>query len=237
MAGTPVESDAQSKPKKKPASARTPTPKPQASEEPKATPEPGEKTTRTGTYAPNATIATGDIREFSAQPAGVKKIIESSLALAARNLTYKYGSAEPEQGGLDCSGFVYHVLREHGFAQVPRDSRGLYSWVRKAREFRAVVSRKEDTFELEELLPGDLLFWTGTYAMDQDPPVTHVMIYLGTEKAGGGRIMIGSSDGRSYHGEKRNGVSVFDFTLPPAAQNGETRATFIGYARVPGLRD
>ena len=63
------------------------------------------------------------------------------------------------------------------------------------------------------------------------------MIYLGTEKATGGKIMVGSSDGRSYRGLRRNGVSVFDFTLPRAVAGGEQRSTFIGYARIPGLRD
>lgn len=186
-----------------------------------------------GPAEPNATIATAEIREFPAQPGGVRKLIESCLALTARNLTYTFGSADPERGGLDCSGFVYYVLREHGFAQVPRDARGIYAWARRAGKFRAVVSRKADSFEFDELLPGDLLFWTGTYALDQDPPVSHVMIYLGTEKSGGGRIMAGSSDGRSYRGKKRNGASVFDFTLPRA----DSPATFIGYARIPGLRD
>ena len=187
--------------------------------------------------APNAVISPEEILEFHAQPAGVRKLIESSLALAAQNLTYTYGSADPAKGGLDCSGFIYYVLRQHGLTQVPRDSSGLYMWVRKARGFRAVISRKPDSFEMDELLPGDLLFWIGTYATDHDPPVTHTMLYLGTEKSGGAKIMIGSSDGRTYHGQKRNGVSVFDFTMPRTPTAGEQRATFIGYARIPGLRD
>ena len=187
--------------------------------------------------APNATIAPEDIVEFHAQPAGVRKLIESSLGLAGQNLTYTYGSADPASGGLDCSGFIYYVLRQHGLTQVPRDASGLYVWVRKAGKFRAVISRKPDSFEMDELLPGDLLFWVGTYATDHDPPVTHAMIYLGTERAGGAKIMIGSSDGRAYHGQKRNGVSVFDFTMPRTPIAGEQRATFIGYARIPGLRD
>ena len=231
LATAPVEGLAQARARKQAAPARTAT-----VNEPDAPAEKA-KAGDAGAQAPNATIAPEDIREFKTQPAGVRQLLEACLALAQRDLTYTYGSADPAQGGMDCSGFVHYALRQHGFAQVPRDARGLYSWVRKAREFRAVVSRQAESFEFDELLPGDLLFWTGTYAMEQDPPVTHVMIYLGTEKAGGGRIMIGSSDGRSYHGLKRNGVSVFDFTLPRAAQNGETRATFIGYARIPGLRD
>ena len=187
--------------------------------------------------APNATIAPEDIVEFHVQPAGVRKLIETSLSLAGQNLTYTYGSADPASGGLDCSGFIYYVLRQHGLTQVPRDASGLYMWVRKAGKFRAVISRKPDSFEMDELLPGDLLFWIGTYATDHDPPVTHTMIYLGTEKASGAKIMIGSSDGRAYRGQKRNGVSVFDFTMPRTPVAGDQRATFIGYARIPGLRD
>ena len=187
--------------------------------------------------APNASISPDDIVEFHAQPAAVRKLIESGLDLARQNLTYTFGSADPAGGGMDCSGFIYYLLRHHGFAQAPRDSSGLYVWVRQAHGFRAVISRKTDSFEMDELLPGDLLFWTGTYATDHDPPVSHVMIYLGTEKVGGGKIMIGSSDGRTYHGQKRNGVSVFDFRMPRTPANGDSRSTFIGYARIPGLRD
>ena len=72
---------------------------------------------------------------------------------------------------------------------------------------------------------------------DNDPTVTHTMLYLGTEKSSGAKTMTGSSDGRTYRGTKRNGVSVFDFTMPRIPSGGEQRATFIGYARIPGLRD
>ncbi len=186
---------------------------------------------------PNVAIAPEELLEFRAQPAGVRKLIESSLDLARQNLPYVFGSADPANGGFDCSGFVHYVLRQHGLTQVPRDSSGLYMWVRKARGFRAVISRKPDSAEMDELLPGDLLFWIGTYATDHDPPVTHTMIYLGTEKSTGAKVMIGSSDGRTYHGAKRNGVSVFDFTMPRSPIANEQRTTFIGYARIPGLRD
>ena len=47
---------------------------------------------------------------------------------------------------------------------------------RKTGKFQAVISRNENTFELEELKPGDLLFWTGTYEVEKDPPITHTMI-------------------------------------------------------------
>lgn len=186
--------------------------------------------------APNATLAPEDLVEFGSQPAAVKRLLESALELSRRNLVYLYGSDDPANGGMDCSGFVHYLLRQHGFTNSGRDSSSQYVWVRRAREFRAVVSRSSDSFELGELLPGDLLFWTGTYTVIRDPPITHVMIYLGTEKATGARVMVGSSDGRTYRGRKRNGVSVFDFTLPRASGGVEPRATFVGYGRIPGLR-
>jgi cell wall-associated NlpC family hydrolase len=40
-----------------------------------------------------------------------------------------------------------------------------------------------DSFELDDLKPGDLLFWRGTYNIDRDPPYhAHRLIYLGQEK-------------------------------------------------------
>lgn len=215
--------------------AASPTPSPKA-KKPDREPEP-EDPPHSGT-APNVSISPEELIEFDAQPAAVKKLIESSLALAGQNLTYTYGSGDPANGGLDCSGFIYHVLRQQGFTQMPRTSSSQYTWVRHARGFRSVISRKTDTFELDELLPGDLLFWTGTYATPNDPPISHVMLYLGTEKSTGTRVMVGSSDGRPYRGQKRTGVGVFDFLLPRTPVAGDQRITaFVGYGRIPGLRE
>jgi peptidoglycan DL-endopeptidase CwlO len=63
------------------------------------------------------------------------------------------------------------------------------------------------------------------------------MIYLGKQKDSGKPIMVGSSDGRTYLGEKRFGVSVFDFKTPPvreASVSGKA-PRFVGYAKIPGL--
>ena len=167
----------------------------------------------------------------------MRKITDTALELTTRNLEYKYGSADPSDGGMDCSGFVFYVLTQNGVPDVPRDSSQQYVWLRKAGNFKAVNSRKEDTFELNELAPGDLLFWTGTYSVERDPPITHAMIYLGRKKGTNQRIMAGASDGRTYEGESRYGVSVFDFKIPKPAKTNEGRMTpnFIGYGHIPGL--
>ena len=187
-----------------------------------------------------ASLNPDQLQEFDAQPPKVQELIRDSLGLTERNLGYKYGSADPDQGGMDCTGFIYYVLSSAGFRDVPRQSSDQYLWVRKDSDFHAVLSRNPDTFELKELQPGDLLFWSGTYAVDRDVPISHVMIYLGLEKGTGKPVMVGSSDGRSFDGKQRYGVSVFDFRLPSGQPNKSDPGLvprFEGYAPIPGLRD
>jgi peptidoglycan DL-endopeptidase CwlO len=169
----------------------------------------------------------------------VRKIVDLALELTKQDLTYKYGSADPSNGGMDCSGFVYYVLTQNGVRDVPRDSAGQYVWVRKAGNFRAVISRNGDTFELDGLKPGDLLFWTGTYSIERDPPITHSMIYLGRARDSDHRIMVGASDGRSFDGKQRFGVSIFDFKLskPKADKDTKLSPLFVGYGSIPGFSD
>lgn len=189
------------------------------------------------TPAPNATLSSAEIAGYESYPPEVRKMIDLALSLTSQNLDYKYGSADPANGGMDCSGFIYYVLSKSGMSDVPRDAREQYAWVRKAGKFQAVLAHSDDTFELDALKPGDLLFWSGTYSVDRDPPITHTMIYLGREKATNHRIMVGASDGRTYKGQSRFGVSVFDFKVSRAKATEDNRPgpAFVGYARIPGL--
>jgi cell wall-associated NlpC family hydrolase len=211
---------------------------------PSATPENAEQSgsgagSNPETSAPMATIKPESVREFSEQPAEVQSLIRNSLALTEQNLSYKYGSADPATGGMDCSGFIYYVLSNAGYKDVPRDSAGQYEWVRKNSDFHSVLSRSGDSFELNDLRTGDLLFWSGTYKVDREIPITHVMIYLGKEKSTDKPVMVGATDGRSYNGIRRFGVSVFDFKMPSGQPNKDDpglTAKFEGYASIPGLR-
>lgn len=184
-----------------------------------------------------ATLPPERIVGYDSYSAESKRVLDLALDLTRRNLDYKYGSADPAAGGMDCSGFVFYVLNQAGVRDVPRDSSQQYVWLRKLGTFRAVNSVKDDTFELDEVKPGDLLFWTGTYNIERDPPITHAMIYLGREAGNNRRVMVGASDGRTYGGEARYGVSVFDFKLsqPPRDNDAKIHPRFIGYAHVPGI--
>jgi cell wall-associated NlpC family hydrolase len=173
-----------------------------------------------------------DLRGFHNNPPEVQELLTAALELTERNLGYLYGSADPERGGMDCSGTIYFLLQKMGVSDVPRSASQQYVWVRKSDAFQPVVSTSMDSFELDALKPGDLLFWTGTYSVDVDPPVTHTMIYLGRARSDGRQLMVGASDGRTFRGAKKYGVSVFDFVIPkPNGKNPMSR--FIGYAQIP----
>ncbi len=181
---------------------------------------------------PVVTLATADLQDFEHQPPQVQRLIQSALELTKRNLRYKFGSADPSTGGIDCSGVIQYLLTQAGLTDVPRDSTGFYLWAEKAGALQKVRPESLDDPSLAELRPGDMMFWEGTYDVKRDPPISHIMIYLGREKQTGLPVMFGSSDGRTYAGIRRNGVSVFDFKLPKAT----SKAKFVGYARVPNLQ-
>jgi cell wall-associated NlpC family hydrolase len=225
--------------RKKVSPTPTPSESPSATETPSASPAQTSERARGKNGWPNVSLSPDQIEGYENNPPRIRQILDAGLALTKQNLGYTYGSADPKNGGMDCSGFIYYVLQQNGFPDVPRDSSQQYVWVRKSGHFNAVLSRKDDSFELDDLKPGDLLFWCGTYNIDRDPPITHTMIYLGREKRTNKRVMIGSSDGRTYDGKQRWGVSVFDFKLPPPPKSGDAKISpvFVGYGRIPGLSE
>lgn len=148
--------------------------------------------------------------------------------MTQKKLTYQYGSADPKNGGMDCSGTIYYLLQQYGQKNVPRQSDEMYAWVMTHGKFYSVKDNTFDSPDFAHLQPGDLLFWTGTYEIKRALPVTHVMLYLGKNQ-NNQPLMFGASDGRTYQGKKIWGVSVFDFLLP--AKNSKSR--FIGYSCIP----
>ena len=193
---------------------------------PKKSPEP--------TAAGFSSDAIADSQSYSPE---VRKIADLSLELAGKNLSYKYVSADPANGGMDSSGFISYVLSKSGINDVPRDARQQYVWVRKAGNFQAVLAQRDDTFELDALKPGDLLFWASNYGVSREPEITQTMIYLGRDKATKQRLMIGASETQRPKGRARPGVGVFELKVARTAPKGNKEAgpVFVGYGHIPGL--
>lgn len=181
------------------------------------------------TQAP-APVSVSYLNEFKSASPRTQTLISDALNLSKRRLRYQYGSADPNNGGMDCSGTIYYLLKGYQQKQIPRQSDQMYRWVKKKGKFYPVKSRRFNAKEFSHLKPGDLLFWTGTYPVKRKHQITHVMLYLGKSKQGN-RLMFGASNGRTYKYKRNHGVSVFDFYLPSL----KSKSRFIGYGCIPNV--
>ncbi len=179
---------------------------------------------------PPMEISSDDIVGFNDYPRDVKKLISDALAISAQHLPYRFGSDNPDNNGLDCSGAITYLLKESAISDVPRQADQIYQWAWENGEFSAVNSKRIGSFEFSKLKPGDLLFWSGTYPVQRDTDVTHVMMYIGRDKQNR-PLMFGASASRYFKGKPQDGVGVFSFNMP----SGKTKARFLGYACVPHL--
>ena len=113
----------------------------------------------------------GQVSPGSGLPPGAAMGDGSYAALIAEGekylgFPYVWGGSTP-QTSFDCSGFVCWVYTQSGVYNLPRTTAaGIYNQC-------AIVPR-------EEARPGDLIFFTQTYACDG--PVSHVGIYVGGGK-------------------------------------------------------
>lgn len=101
---------------------------------------------------------------------------------------YRFGS-NGEGGKYDCSSFLVEAARRGGVGNLPRTSRDQFEYL---RDHGMVWTR--DMRGWGRLMPGDLVFYSGTYSHGDDNPISHVMIY-----AGGGRVVGAQSSGVGYH--------------------------------------
>jgi cell wall-associated NlpC family hydrolase len=185
-----------------------------------------------------AMIETKDLIGFSELSSGRQELVESAIAVARQFpwLPYRYGGADPETGGFDCSGAMYYVMTRVGL-NPPRTATGQYFWLRDHERLHSVPyeATTADHSSLAWLRPGDLLFWS------TDPPadhtkvvnIAHVAMYLGREKKDGLQVMANATDGRSYRGIKANGYGVYDFRL----SHEGSKSRLVGYGPPPGMTD
>lgn len=174
-----------------------------------------------------------ELAEYESLPIGRKRMIELALNLARDSpwLPYLAGGSAPSDGGFDCSGAISYLLRKAGLTP-PRSSAAQAEWLRKHHRLHEVAADAVDlkSPSLVALRPGDLLFWAVS-ATPGTIRVHHVAMYLGTAAKDGRPLMINSTDGRSYRGQKADGYGLSDFRVPKP----ESLSKLVSYGPPPGM--
>jgi hypothetical protein len=164
-------------------------------------------------------------------PPRTKAMLEFGLKsfTAHPQVPYKTGSATLTEG-MDCSGAMVFLLAQLDVTP-PRSSSAMHDWLSKRKDFTVVPAdaRNADHPIYQKLQPGDLIFWAPDLpAVSPAPKASHVHMFLGRESRDKHPVMIGSSDGRSYRGQKRSGFGIVDFKVP--APGSKTRIIGFGPA-------
>jgi hypothetical protein len=119
---------------------------------------------------------------------------------------------------LDSSGFVQYAYKTIFGIQLPRESIGQYRYLFSKNLILNTPKRETGEIDQEELnrnlKKGDLLFWINTHSdipTDRNPPISHVMIYLGKSKLGN-HIMVGVGSKGIGKNTDSGGVDLYLFS-------------------------
>jgi len=127
---------------------------------------------------------------------------------------------EPRSWAMDCSNTARYIYKAAANIQLPRTASDQYYYLhlqKKAWDVPQASNGFADVnFLKDNLKPGDLLFWENTYKPERQPPITHVMVFLGKNDKGQW-VMAGSQTGRGGEHNRRHGgpdIYVFNPTQP-----------------------
>ena len=177
-------------------------------------PEPSESSTKTP-------------KESSGKKSGptLTQLRNEAHALAGKKLTYVFGAANPDSGGLDCSATIQYLLTRIGVRDVPRTSYDQYYWLKRKNLLDDVYASKSASSKLlKKLSPGDLIFWGGTWKSGHR--VSHVMLYMGYDPSAEKHYVFGARS-KSTTGLTGSGVDIFELDTE--------RGRLVAHGKIPGL--
>jgi len=166
------------------------------------------------------------------------RFMQEARQLSDQGLEYNEDWRPPGESHawtMDCSNTSRYLYKVTTGLELPRTASDQYYYLHlqnKAWDVPQASNGYADVSYLREnLKPGDLLFWENTYRPERQPPITHVMVFLGTNDKGQW-IMVGSQSSRGGAHNRRNGgpdIYVFD---PCKPSGGYT--TWLGLVRHQG---
>jgi cell wall-associated NlpC family hydrolase len=118
------------------------------------------------------------------------RFLTEARTLASHGIGYNQSwrpDGESHSWTMDCSNTSRYLYQVTAGIQLPRTASDQYYYLHlqnKAWDVPTVANGFADcNFLRSNLKPGDLLFWENTYRPDRQPPITHVMIFLGILRA------------------------------------------------------
>ena len=166
------------------------------------------------------------------------KFLQEAKALGDRGIEYDEDWRPPGEShswAMDCSNTSRYLYKVTTGIQLPRTASDQYYYLHlqnKAWDVPQGADGWADTnFLRRNLKPGDLLFWENTYRPERQPPITHVMVFLGTNDKGQW-IMAGSQSSRGGEHNRRNGGPDIYVFNPSKACGGYT--TWLGLVHHQG---
>jgi cell wall-associated NlpC family hydrolase len=139
------------------------------------------------------------------------RFLQTARSLGDQGIEYDEDWRPPGESHywtMDCSNTTRYIYKVTAGIQLPRTASDQYYYLHlqgKAWDVPQTAYGLPDTAYLRQnLKPGDLLFWENTYRPERQPPITHVMVFLGTNDRGEW-IMAGSQGSRGGEHNRRNG--------------------------------
>jgi cell wall-associated NlpC family hydrolase len=151
------------------------------------------------------------------------RFLREARDLGNRGIEYDESWQPPGEShswDMDCSNTSRYIYKVTAGIDLPRTASDQYYYLHlqnKAWDVPQTQTGFADcTYLRQNLKPGDLLFWENTYKPERQPPITHVMVFLGTNDKGQW-IMAGSQTSRGGEHNRSHGgpdIYVFDPTRP-----------------------
>jgi len=145
------------------------------------------------------------------------KFTQAARSLGDRGIDYNDDWRPPGERSawvMDCSNTSRWLYKTVAGIALPRTASDQYYYLHQQGKAWDVP---QDEYGLPDvaylqrnLKPGDLLFWENTYRPERQPPITHVMVFLGTNERGQW-IMAGSQSSGGEHNRRDGGPDIYIF--------------------------
>jgi len=166
------------------------------------------------------------------------RFLQEARALSNQGIEYDEDWRPPGESHawtMDCSNTARYIYKVTTGIQLPRTASDQYYYLHlqgKAWDVPQTSGGWADgNFLRRNLKPGDLLFWENTYRPERQPPITHVMVFLGANEKGQW-LMAGSQTSRGGEHNRRNGGPDIYIFRPSEPCGGYS--TWLGFVHHQG---